>query len=238
MFHAGDDAFDAKVIESLGEGLEMHIQHNVTKAVMILCRHWGDHPLGIGHRFDEVRWGWVDEHGAVHNCNVLSPATLMLAFRITGNVQYATYAFELATTRLQLARRALRDGREHGCAGSSISAVVNGHGRDGGAGAVTSTLLPLTMGAYMYCGGEEPIVVFKHKDGKIGLPESVAALCLPIEESKAHIWLHNCSDDDLEMVISHGRLSRTMLLPPNTTIELQLESDVTTQLSHYAHCKA
>jgi hypothetical protein len=47
--------------------------------------------------------------------------------------------------RLNLARKALTDGRDKGCRSDSVSAIVRGNGREGGAGCITSTLYPVEL---------------------------------------------------------------------------------------------
>merc|ERR1711964_335319 len=75
-----------------------------------------------------------------------SPATFTLAFQVTGNPLYAERALKNASTRLMMARRVLRGGREHADMGGAICSVAAGHGRNWGTGSVTGCYGPLILG--------------------------------------------------------------------------------------------
>ena len=51
-----------------------------------------------------------------------------------------------AATRLNIARRVLRGGREHADMGGAVCSVAAGHGRNWGQGAVTACYGPLLLG--------------------------------------------------------------------------------------------
>merc|ERR1712096_434934 len=71
-----------------------------------------------------------------------SPATFTLAFQVTGNPLYAERALKNASTRLMMARRVLRGGREHADMGGAICSVAAGHGGNWGTGSVTGCYGP------------------------------------------------------------------------------------------------
>ena len=56
------------------------------------------------------------------------------------------------TTDRELARSTLPDGRKHGCAANTISAVARGHGRDNNAGVMTAVLWPIVETFGLKCG--------------------------------------------------------------------------------------
>ncbi len=94
-------------------------------------------PSGIGKRADMLRWL---EDGRERRCN---PLTLALGAEIRGDRELAARALDIGRVCLSLARRALPDGRDHGCAAKSVSAVCRGHGRQNHAGVTTAALEPL-----------------------------------------------------------------------------------------------
>ncbi len=95
-------------------------------------------PPGIGKRSDMPLWY---EDGQPRR---YSPITLGLAAEIARDETLATWALDIGRTYLSLAREAYPDGREHGCAARSVSAIARGHGRDNHAGVTTSLLAPLS----------------------------------------------------------------------------------------------
>ena len=94
-------------------------------------------PLGVGKRTDMLTWL---EDGAPRRC---SPILLSLAAEIKNDARLATAALDLGRVYLELSRQALPDGRNHGCAARSVSAVARGHGRENHAGVTTAVLKPL-----------------------------------------------------------------------------------------------
>lgn len=94
-------------------------------------------PQGIGKREDMLRWLENDQPRHV------SPLTLALLAEIEGDVDLATQAVDLAHAYLRVARDLLPDGRDHGCAARSVSAVARGHGRENHAGMTTAVLQPV-----------------------------------------------------------------------------------------------
>lgn len=94
-------------------------------------------PRGIGKRTDMPVWY---EDGKPRR---QSPVLLSLAAEITDDQYIATSAVNLAHTYFALATRTMPDGREHGCAATTVSAVACGHGRDNHVGMTTGVLQPI-----------------------------------------------------------------------------------------------
>ena len=72
-----------------------------------------------------------------------SPVLLSVLAEIDGDSALATRSIDIARTYFALAREALPDGRRHGCAANTISAIARGHGRENNTGMVTGVLGPL-----------------------------------------------------------------------------------------------
>jgi hypothetical protein len=100
-----------------------------------------ERPHGIGKRTDMPIW--FEDRQARR----LDPILLVTAARLRGDVALETRAIDIACTYLALARRTLPDGRHHGCAANTVSAVARGHGRSNGAGMVTGVLGESAEGA-------------------------------------------------------------------------------------------
>jgi len=114
----------------------------------------------------------------------------------------ATRALEMVAQRMALARRALRDGRSHGCAGGTIGAVASGHGRDGGYGNVTGALFPLAAGMLRDLAQERPTVRFRRADGAEHLPDGVASLVRLLPEGEAEVSLHNGGEQPVTLEVA------------------------------------
>ena len=101
---------------------------------------------GVGKRADMAYWGEWSDDGSVKPIQEPSTATLTLAYQVTGELTYAMRALRSAATRLSIARRVLRGGREHADMGGAVCSVAAGHGRNWGQGAVTGCYGPLLLG--------------------------------------------------------------------------------------------
>jgi hypothetical protein len=93
-------------------------------------------PSGVGKRTDMPVW-YEDGQPRRHN-----PILLSVAAEINGDRKLAACAVDLARTYFKLAVQLMPDGREHGCAARTVSAIARGHGRNNNAGMTTSVLLP------------------------------------------------------------------------------------------------
>ena len=123
--------------ESL-EGQELSIQVERIPAM----------PDSLGYRFDMPTY-YMGQSGFQQPLQVPAPANLMLAWSITGEMEFALNACSMALGKLQLSRQIYQDGRHHGCTSQSIAAAVRGHGRCWGAGDI-STILAHTGAQHAY----------------------------------------------------------------------------------------
>jgi len=133
-----DTSFDEQFLDAIGSCPRLcELQH--AKLGIQTDMKWVD-LRGIGRRKDMPGWYLIENNGKQHLCTSASPAALMLAYEITGEENYAIIAVTLALAKLKLARKVFTDGREHGCSSRSIAAICRGHGRNWGAGDVSSVL--------------------------------------------------------------------------------------------------
>ncbi|MCG9127679.1 hypothetical protein JT359_08785 [Candidatus Poribacteria bacterium] len=139
--------------------------------------------LGVGKRSDMAYWGEWLEDGSVNPIQEPSTATLTLAYQLTGDVAYAQRALQNAATRLNIARRVLRGGREHADMGGAVCSVAAGHGRNWGHGAVTSCYGQLLLGTREIFGMVEPVIVIKQSNGTRHNPAELFSLIRPIVNS-------------------------------------------------------
>ncbi|MHA1371353.1 MAG: hypothetical protein ACTSRA_16745 [Promethearchaeota archaeon] len=72
--------------------------------------------------------------------SIPSPSTFILAYKLTKNKIYLLNAIKIACSVLKEARKMYPDGRKHGCGAKTIAAMCIGHGRNWGAGYVSTTL--------------------------------------------------------------------------------------------------
>lgn len=136
--------------------------------------------LGVGKRSDMAYWGEWSDDGSVKPIREPSTATLTLAYQLTGDVAYAHRALQNAGTRLNIARRVLRGGREHADMGGAVCSVAAGHGRNWGHGAVTSCYGPLLLGTREIFGMVEPLIVIRQANGTRHNPAELLSLVRPI----------------------------------------------------------
>ena len=134
----GDTRYDAVILEAVA-GLDPFA---VREIGIEPVQRPGPRPHGIGKRNDAPVWF---EDGAARRCN---PITSAVAAEIAGHEPLATCALDLARTYFELARVALPDGRDHGCAANTVSAIARGHGRENHAGMVTATLGQYNKGGH------------------------------------------------------------------------------------------
>lgn len=93
-------------------------------------------PSGVGKRSDMP--GWLEDGAPRRH----SPITLSVAAEISGDDALMTWAVDLARAYFLLAREAFPDGRDHGCAARTVSAIARGHSRENHAGMTTAVLAP------------------------------------------------------------------------------------------------
>ena len=153
---------------------------------------------GVGKRADMAYWGeWTDE-GSVKPIQEPSTATLTLAYQVTGEIAYAMRALRSAATRLNIARRVLRGGREHADMGGAVCSVAAGHGRNWGQGAVTACYGPLVLGTCEVQSEVTQLLEVRHGD-RHNPPATLLSLVRPIlgTEKKAEVVFYNGGDTPL-----------------------------------------
>lgn len=178
---------------------------------------------GIGKRQDMLRWAWENELGALRPTSALPPPTAMLAWQILDDEKFAQNALRMVADRIGLAANSLRDGRRHGCAGSTVGAVASGHGRDGGYGNVTGAYFPLAAGMLRRLCQEEPRVRYRRADGEEHLPDSVAALVRTLPAAGAEILLWNDADELVTLEVALRNTPwQSIDLPPGEAVAVEL----------------
>ena len=155
---------------------------------------------GVGKRADMAYWGEWSDDGSVKPAKEPSTATLTLAYQITGEIGYALRALQSAATRLSMARRVLRGGREHADMGGAVCSVAAGHGRNWGQGAVTACYGPLILGTREILGKVSPLITIRRADGSHQLPSNLLSLVRPIvdSEEKVEVTFYNSGDSPIK----------------------------------------
>ncbi len=131
--NTGNHDFDDRVLETVDELAPQEIASIDIELPDPLEKR----PAGIGKRNDMPVW-MEDGESRRHN-----PILLSLAAEIRDDPELATIAADLATTYFRHAVNLMPDGRDHGCAARSVSAIARGHGRNNHAGMTTAVLLPV-----------------------------------------------------------------------------------------------
>ncbi|MCY4401160.1 MAG: hypothetical protein OXD54_01130 [Candidatus Poribacteria bacterium] len=154
---------------------------------------------GVGKRADMAYWGEWSDDGSVKPIREPSTATLTLAYQVTGDVAYALRALQNAATRLDMARRVLRGGREHADMGGAVCSVAAGHGRNWGQGAVTACYGPLLLGTREVLGKVVPLVTIKKADGKNQIPSNLLSLVRPLieKDKNVEVIFYNSGDSPI-----------------------------------------
>ena len=114
-----------------------------------------DQPLHVSLNLD-VKWGTTGYKGTVgfrkdmpelvitnsHEERVIlpSPATWGLCYRITKDPRYLQVGLSLALAVFQAGQPLFKDDREHGCGSRALHSICVGHGRNWGAGFVSTIL--------------------------------------------------------------------------------------------------
>jgi hypothetical protein len=126
----GDPRYDGAILAAVTE--------NPPSVVSVLAldtdQRLAGRPSGVGKRSDMPFW-LEDGQPRRHH-----PITLAVAAEISNNDGLAIHALDRARVTLALARQAFPDGRDHGCAARTVSAIARGHGRENHAGMITAVL--------------------------------------------------------------------------------------------------
>ncbi len=156
---------------------------------------------GVGKRADMAYWGEWSDDGSVKPIREPSTATLTLAYQVTGEITYAMRALRSAATRLHIARRVLRGGREHADMGGAVCSIAAGHGRNWGQGAVTACYGPLLLGTREVQSKVTQLLELRHGD-KQNHPSSLLSLVRPLLSSEKHteVTFYNGGDSPLTLL--------------------------------------
>ena len=155
---------------------------------------------GVGKRADMAYWGEWSDDGSVKPIREPSTATLTLAYQVTGDRMYAMRALRNAGTRLGMARRVLRGGREHADMGGAVCSVAAGHGRNWGQGAVTACYGPLLLGTREVQGEVTQLLEVQRGNGN-GCPSQLLSLVRPIfgsQDGRTEVVFYNGGDASLK----------------------------------------
>ena len=163
-----------------------------------------------------ICWGVWSDDGSVKPIAEPSTAALTLAYQMTGEVDFATRAFRSAATRLRMARRVLRGGREHSDMGGAVCSAAAGHGRNWGQGAVTGCYGPLILGTREIRSKVTPVVEIKTDDGGFALPDGLLSLVRTFDREM--ISFYNAGDAPLSFSWRAGsdKWNELMLKPGET----------------------
>ena len=188
----GDTAFDRCIRDQL-DGIPTASKH----LALIFPQEVRRRELGVGRRADMAYWGEWSDDGSVQPTREPSTAAMTLAYQITGNPGFALRAFQSASTRLTIARRVLRGGREHADMGGAVCSVAAGHGRNWGHGAVTSCYGPLLLGTREIQSAVVPTLEVRTQEGKNCLPQNLLSLIRPPVEGQGDVLFYNGGDATL-----------------------------------------
>ena len=153
--------------------------------------------FGVGKRADMAMWGEWSEDGSVNPIREPSTMTLSLAYELTDNPIYAMRAFKSAVTRLSIARRVLRGGREHADMGGAVCSVAAGHGRNWGTGAVTGCYGKLLLGVYLDQGQLNSVIEIRQSIGEEFIPPQLLSLVQLKFQQKYRILFYNGGNTEL-----------------------------------------
>ena len=191
-----DTCFDDAIIE----GLQQLPSTPPELLALVFPEQYRRRESGVGKRADMTYWGEWSDDGSVKPIQEPTTATLTLAYQITGEIGYALRALQNAATRLNMARRVLRGGREHADMGGAVCSVAAGHGRNWGQGAVTACYGPLVLGTREILGKVSSLITIRKADGAHQIPSALLSLVRPIVdgEEKAAVIFYNSGDSPLK----------------------------------------
>lgn len=184
-----DTSLDAEIVDLL----EQLPPPSETKWAMVFPEERTRREPGVGKRSDMIYWGEWSEDGSVEPLREPCTATLTLAYQLTGEEEHVRRAFATAATKLTMARRVLRGGREHTDMGGAICSVTAGHGRNWGQGAVTGCYGPLLLGTRDLLGAITPLI--EMKDGHI--PQDLLPLVQPPVGGDGAVMFYNGGEDEV-----------------------------------------
>jgi hypothetical protein len=164
------------------------------KLAMVFPQEHKRREPGVGRRSDMIYWGAWSDDGSVKPVQEPSTAALTLAYQLTGDVDFAARAFRNAATRLLMARRVLRGGREHSDMGGAVCSAAAGHGRNWSQGAVTGCYGPLLLGTREIQSKVTPMLEVRHGEGDPKLLENLLTLVRPPVIGSGSVCFYNSGD--------------------------------------------
>ena len=188
---------------SLDEGVRKQVEDMPSEEEGELMMMFPGNPRrvlpGVGKRADMIWWGILEDAATRQVRGVREPSTavLTLAYHVTGDPDFARRALKQAVSRLKMARRVLRGGREHADMGGAVCSVAAGHGRNWGWGAVTGCYGPLVLGTREVQGAVQPTVEVRRRDGEPGLPEEILSLVTPAGPAEPDVRFYNGGDAEV-----------------------------------------
>ncbi len=115
--------------KSLSLHLNPHWQYRKQKGILF--------PIGMRRKMPAPQ---IQNNRRREDLSMPSPGTLALCYKITKKKDNLLTALIIAHAVFQEARKLLPDGSKHGCGSQTIAAMCVGHGRNWGAGYVSSVL--------------------------------------------------------------------------------------------------
>ena len=195
------------------------------KLAMIFPEEQKRRELGVGRRTDMIYWGEWSEDGYVKPIQEPSTAALALAYQMTGEVDFATRAFRSAATRLQMARRVLRGGREHSDMGGAVCSAAAGHGRNWGQGAVTGCYGPLLLGTREIQSKVTSLLEVKQNADRFPLGKDLLSLVRPPVDGQGAARFYNSSDASLSFSWRAGAAEwNELTLKPGEAKDVPIEA--------------
>jgi len=150
---------------------------------------------GVGKRRDMLYWGHWTPREVIELSREPSTAALTLAYQLSGEMDYARRALAQAASKLAVARRILRGGREHADMGGAICSVAAGHGRNWGCGAVTGCYGPLLLGTREFSGAVVPFI--EVREGQVSA--EVFVLLRPPVGADGEVLLFNGGETEVDL---------------------------------------
>ena len=172
--------------------------------------------MGVGNRKDMIYWYQLENLEVKH---IDEPPTsfFMLAYNITGKIEFAERALKTASRKLKIASSILRSGHEHSDSGKLLSSVISGHGRNWGVGAITGCYPSLIIGS------DENLGIYNY-NFKF-LSKTLSSGCLPLVRSlldnKIELLFYNFSNVKQNIRLVHKKTSEqiNINLEPNSFIK-------------------
>ncbi len=162
-----DYSFDKLVLDSISNLKP----YDDSEIILTFPQHQTIKRPGLGNRKDMIYWYYFNSFNP-KEFKEPSTSYFSLLYNITGKIEYAERAFRTAAKKIKIASSILRLGYEHSDSGKHLSAIVSGHGRNWGIGAVTGCYTKLIIGSNENLGKSDYLIKFK--------TATITAGCLPL----------------------------------------------------------